>query len=834
MQHRTLPRVAALLVLCLTPPTARAAEPADAAAGKRALDFMLIDATSGGPVKTALRVRADSTTWQAATDADGRCRVEYPAGAKYLSILAGDDPAYVPTRVQFYNELGSEPPPASYALLIERGTVIGGTVVDEAGRPIGGATVHLDLHAKRSEPRPREEVFLFGITVPTDGQGRWLFARAPREFQANVRLSHPDFVSDVSPRVEDAPPADKLRARAAVLVMKKGITVAGRVVDKATGRPLANAEVAQGGDRWGNDYPVARTGADGRFRFGGGRPGPMVLTVTAAGHAPDLRDLNVAEGMAELEVALEPGRVLRGRVVDTAGKPVAGATVGSDTWRKRRTLMWRTGTDSEGRFTWNEAPPDEVLGYVGADGFAMLRDLPLVAAGPEKEVTFTLLRPLKVTGSVTDAETGAPVEQFTVVRGTVARGGGRGEERVSWDREQTQAAGRGGTFEFVETESRGTHAVRVEAPGYAAAESRPFKVDRETLALEFRLEKSKGLAGVLRLPDGTPAVGAKLGVATGPGTYVNDGALRREMALAAGDAFADDFGRFRLPEQSGKFVLVAVHDAGYAHVAGEALKPEKDGTVTLTLTPWASVHGTALVGAKPAAGQHLSLEPDWTKRTPASDAEPSVEFRGHTTAGDDGRFAFERVAVGRVSVGKVVSLGEGMSTTSHREWVDVKPGQRAEVQVGGRGRPVVGRVTFAPAVAARPWAVETSVIETIIVDPPMPRKPAGFDAMSEAEQRAWAMETGGARAAEIERGRLAYRSYPLVVDRADGAFRVDDLPAGRYRLRVSVAATGTPQHALLGDLRHAFTVPPMPGGRSDEPLDLGVLTVGIPQHPTAR
>ena len=80
-------------------------------------------------------------------------------------------------------------------------------------------------------------------------------------------------------------------------------------------------------------------------------------------------------------------------------------------------------------------------------------------------------------------------------------------------------------------------------------------------------------------------------------------------------------------------------------------------------------------------------------------------------------------------------------------------------------------------------------------------------------------------AQEIDLLRRSYQHFPLLLDKADGTFRVDDVPPGRYELRVSVAASGTPKYEHLGGLTREFTVPPVPGGQSDEPVDLGTLTV---------
>ena len=65
----------------------------------------------------------------------------------------------------------------------------------------------------------------------------------------------------------------------------------------------------------------------------------------------------------------------------------------------------------------------------------------------------------------------------------------------------------------------------------------------------------------------------------------------------------------------------------------------------------------------------------------------------------------------------------------------------------------------------------------------------------------------------------------------DGSFRIDDVPPGEYRLAIRVNGESTFHVALMrrrdsGPFAHIvriFTVPPVPGGRSEEPLDLGAL-----------
>ena len=70
-----------------------------------------------------------------------------------------------------------------------------------------------------------------------------------------------------------------------------------------------------------------------------------------------------------------------------------------------------------------------------------------------------------------------------------------------------------------------------------------------------------------------------------------------------------------------------------------------------------------------------------------------------------------------------------------------------------------------------------------------------------------------------------------MIIKPDGTFRVDDVPAGAYSLSIRVHEPPTGQQGRPGDevgrLSHEFEVPEMPGGRSDEPLDIGTLELKL-------
>ena len=107
----------------------------------------------------------------------------------------------------------------------------------------------------------------------------------------------------------------------------------------------------------------------------------------------------------------------------------------------------------------------------------------------------------------------------------------------------------------------------------------------------------------------------------------------------------------------------------------------------MTLRPWGRVEGTLRIGAKPGAGERvvLSLPPI----SPEADPRTYYDYKAETDA--QGRFVFERVVPRRASVSRAIEPTPNLFTLGPWVPVEVKPGETAQVSVGGTGRPVIGR-----------------------------------------------------------------------------------------------------------------------------------------------
>jgi len=197
---------------------------------------------------------------------------------------------------------------------------------------------------------------------------------------------------------------------------------------------------------------------------------------------------------------------------------------------------------------------------------------------------------------------------------------------------------------------------------------------------------------------------------------------------------------------------------------------------------------------------------------------------------------FDRVGPSQGSVANFIEFDEDTMGGTHHKQFKIDPGQTLVINLGGTGRPVVGRATLPPdynGTVDWPRSLGDLSASWDVPDPPYPKN---WNSMDGDAKRKWWQEDQVAKAfrkkyveQQIQRAntQIAFRVSP------DGSFRVEDVRAGTYELTVDVSKPpaetryGPDEDEDLGWLCHRFTVPKMEGGRSDEPLDLGQLEITV-------
>lgn len=776
------------------------------------LELQVVDKELGEPLpKLALAVRVDNRQFAYTTDEQGRAHVEYPQDYKYIVITPKLD-GYVPITISWRNDSIQDPAPDSFKVEMERGTTIGGIVNDESGNPIANAKVQLSIPYKNGQ-HPRQQLELYNYPIKTDAKGHWHCDVVPADMeQPFVRLNHPDFLSDEMFGETPVPPMKNLRDQTGVMVMKKGLPVNGRVLD-TQGKPIAGAHVYQGGDRFGSNYPETKTDADGNFKFAHCRPNAeLVLTVTAKGCAPDQKSMTLDKELKDIEFRLEPGHLIKGRVVDSAGKPVPNVMIATDTWRGHRALTVRFDTDAKGHFEWKEAPADEVLTDFLKQGFMDHRQTPIKPS--DDEIVITLSAPIHVTGTVVDADTGKPINDFKVIQGIAWPN----QPEVTWQRWQPEVHPNEGKFAFDVTSPYPGYAVRIESPDYEPADSRVFKLTESSVSLEFKLKRGRILAGTVHTPDNKPVAGAEVVLCTGDtGPYITNGKITQPEQWTL--ARTDKEGHYKFPPQSGKFTLVVVHDQGYAEARPEQLAKSFD----ITMQPWAKIEGTLKIGAKPGTQQTIKVNrQDPTGRQ----SLPRVYHDLGSSTDNEGHFAVDHVPPGKVSVAVQVQLTQNTYGYTQSQTVNVNAGETSIVNLGGIGRPVVGKFTVPAELAGKMTPANDNTYAMSQISPLKDYRPANWASLDEAARKKIAEDFLKSPEYLQQQKQLENRRQFSIKVHSDGTFRIDDVPAGTYQL-VSIASKPDNRSSFSGEAVAVanldFTVPPMAGDRSDEPLDLGSI-----------
>ncbi len=277
---------------------------------------------------------------------------------------------------------------------------IEGTVRDPMGNAISGVGVSV------REEGDRQQL----VYVTTDDKGRYRLTNLPLGTPLQISLSKLDYLRQTTTA---SAAAAKQNLDLTIHPRPHGGSIVGVVLDQAR-RRVADAELANQGTS-SIEVRRTRTGKDGRFRLENlyeALHGPEV-TVRARKYAP--QHVKVTPGPAdkptEVEIVLEPGHTLRGRVEDEAGHPLEGVAVyfanGDSSFDGGKTI-----TNKHGQFELDSLPADSPMTF-SKSGFSQIDDRKLPLDTPD--VIVVKMTPSgAIQGVVIDAKTGRPVRSFNV------------------------------------------------------------------------------------------------------------------------------------------------------------------------------------------------------------------------------------------------------------------------------------------------------------------------------------------------------------------------------------------------------------------------------------
>ena len=544
---------------------------------------------------------------------------------------------------------------------------VGGRVLGPAGQGMAGATVELLPEPQRAPSGPATEPVARAVTG-ADG-GFQLSTPGPGLFRVRVTaagspaMEHPLhpllYETRLAPLILDPRTEGKGAARSGwrpaaaepgPAAVPETLRLSGRAVDAVTGAPVAGALVWSAAD----PGAAARTGADGAFVVELPAGAPRLVHLAAPGYLAVAREvLPGADGLGM--VALEPGAMVAGRVVDRSGRPVADVAV-------RLAAAPGTGpglethTRPDGGFLIGGVPTARSLDLratVAAAGhrLAALRGLAPLRPGEARGGLRLVLSPWPaVVGRVVDPA-GRPLDGARLRLLPEPAGGAPEVTRISSPGAEARSRS-DGRFELVDA-GPGPFRLEVERAGFVPlvlarvelvsvrdpAPSTPADIELGDL----RLATGAELTGRVLDEREQPVTGARVEARPAAG-----GEPRRPRRTASGDD-----GAFALAElPPGELLEVSVRHPDFA----PALLPDVEVSpepLEIVLRAGATISGRVVDGTGRGVGEAVVLATADAGPAGADAADPAdteTEAGEQQTTEPDGRFTIRGLPAGTVSL----------------------------------------------------------------------------------------------------------------------------------------------------------------------------------------
>ena len=311
-------------------------------------------------------------------------------------------------------------PAKNVTLTIPRGARIEGRVLDRATQqPVTDFTVGLPTRSQRMVPaEPRAEK-----TIHAD-DGTYAIDNVPPG-AVDLVVRAPGYVSGTR---GDITAEDGKTVTGVDIQLDRGATISGRVT--AGGAPVAGADVRPASQRMApmmsQQLPAAGAGAttdgDGFYKLDGIAEGDRLIEFHKQGFVTAQKPVEVKAGNdIHLDVELDPGKELRGRVVDRSGSGVAGAFIAASAAGDRRGGPMVV-SDGDGMFV--------VSGLTDGKYQVTARKEGMVS-GEATDVDLPQTRPLTLTldtgATINGRVSGVPAEQLPQVIVTASGGTSRNQ-----------------------------------------------------------------------------------------------------------------------------------------------------------------------------------------------------------------------------------------------------------------------------------------------------------------------------------------------------------------------------------------------------------------------
>jgi carboxypeptidase family protein len=650
----------------------------------------------------------------AKSDASGRFTFTDLAPGRFdLEVEApGRSPVDVPG-IEIGGDTGADL--GTVVLLAE--AIVEGVVVEASGKPISGAAIGINGN---SQGRGGYAFFdSHGEQRDTETSGDGWFRVGGLRPQRPVSLMvwaqgfSPQTVAGIVPREAPAPPTR--------VVLQPASRLGGRVLDRlqkpvpgaaVTGMLMREGFESMWRTRIGDEGLV--TDEDGRFELRDVPEGMADIRVRANGFQNGTLQVPVSAGkdVLDLELVLQPGAVVAGRVLDAAGEPVVTANVGLGDGSRS---VGGARVDGDGAYRL-EGVPIERTTVTAFDGGRKVSKAIEVARG---ENTLDLVFPAgaSVSGLVLDG-TGQPVADARLFL--------RGTNAVAAIMDNV-VSGADGRFQF-DGRRDGEYKLNASKQGLVSREVPVTVAGAPVTGVEIRLERGAALVGQLE----------GLAFAELPRARVQ---AHSTQVAAMVEGSADFAGRFRLEGLgAGEWDVTAQITGAGRHAHAHVTVPPDEVEVPVVLR---FERGLVLTGAVSR------------REMPVSGAEVALSGQGVGGGGSvvtdlDGRFKIEDLERGSYVL--AVAMG---GKPVYRDTIELEEDREVAVELRSgalRGR-VVNAVNKEPIARAelRLWQPEVELLDDIPGDTEVRTDSRGLFFFEEVAGGDWRLRASGPGFAAQER-----------------------------------------------------------------------------------
>ncbi len=607
--------------------------------------------------------------YRAKTDAKGIAHLaNVGAGFSPLAVHAA---GFAPNAMMLESS-GDPAAPVRVGVALAKGAAIAGRVVDDAGKPVGGALV---VATSASEPFPVVDARRDGVQTGPDGT-----FHIPAVAAGTWRLTATR--STFGPATSAPITVDGTHDKTGVeLALAVGGIVRGHVVDKA-GKPVASADVrvvVHGNLEW-RAQRQAFTGADGAFAIEGLPRRAVDIVAAHAGGASAIAPADlVAKREVELTLTLDITGMIEGAVVDGAGQGVGDAQVIAEpvfdggladrqAWSVRG--VQETVSDQGGVFRFTGLPDGTYRVRAARPGATeaaldLAKSVEARPGGPKLRLVVSADG--KITGKVAFKDGKVPAA-FTVALGSTY---------------PTPFATADGTFSI--PAPTGKQTIVVDGKAFLASKAQDVTVveGKPADVGTITVEPGRSVSGLVLDESGTPVAGAKVAAGillTGDGKelYIPD------ESIMAKDAVSDADGRYHLEGFSPAAITIVAGKDPQGRSASVQLPPGSDSAkLDLVLRPTTGLDGKVTRDGQPSADTIVIANP--------IGAHASNFF---TATGADGTFALDALAPGGYIVHAMVGGGGGRPKDLYLIQTSVALGARTHVAIDTTPGPATLTATF--------------------------------------------------------------------------------------------------------------------------------------------